>query len=103
MIAAVELLIADTQSAWLDREEFTDVFVYEHEDKDKAVIDWRKAREWFDSGYFGDSNVNNLSRSILEFAIALGEERYFFDVMDNQRRSALAAATARVTAPLIGL
>ncbi|MEV6032742.1 hypothetical protein AB0L65_16395 [Nonomuraea sp. NPDC052116] len=37
MIAAVELLIADTQSAWLDKEEFTDVFVYEHEDKDKAV------------------------------------------------------------------
>ncbi|MFI9842260.1 hypothetical protein ACIHFD_34860 [Nonomuraea sp. NPDC051941] len=74
---------------------------------DTATIGGNAARLWFDEMLdkddrnFTDRYKNQLA--FFNFAIALGEGRYRFDDMDDQRRSLLAAATARATAPMIGL
>ncbi|MER6005882.1 hypothetical protein ABT120_45570 [Nonomuraea angiospora] len=69
---------------------------------DPAPVGWgRPGGSSWPPGRTRSSRKNQLA--FFNFAIALGEGRYRFDDMDDQRRSLLAAATARATAPMIGL
>ncbi|MEV4806798.1 hypothetical protein AB0K18_42960 [Nonomuraea sp. NPDC049421] len=95
--AALELLIADDHSRWLDNETFTAMCVYEN--NDRAYINWRGARDAFDNGAFDKSSTTE--RAILDYAIALGEDRFKFHLMDDRQRALLAAATVRAIDPII--
>jgi hypothetical protein len=95
--AAVELLISDIHSAWLDNERFVELCVFDT--ADDAYINWNTVRTAFDEGLFDKSSTTE--RAILDFAIALGEDHYRFAIMDDRQRALLAAATVRAIDPII--
>ncbi|MFI6603818.1 hypothetical protein ACIBHX_46945 [Nonomuraea sp. NPDC050536] len=95
--AAIELLIGDTHSAWLDNETFTDMCVYDNDDA--AYINWRAARDAFDNGAF--DMCSSSERAILDFAIALGEDRYRFNYMNDRQAELLAVAAIRAIDPKV--
>ncbi|MFD8563521.1 hypothetical protein ACWDOR_18910 [Streptosporangium canum] len=96
--AAVELLTADktddVHPGWLDIDEFTDLCVLD-DGHTSATIAWDRARAWFDS-----TNSDNWAFSIdfgfLDFAIALGENRFGLDDMDERRNLLVTALTRAI-------
>jgi hypothetical protein len=82
--AAIRLLIEDDHSAWLDNEVFTNACV--DDDGERAYIDWAAARTAFDNGAF--DRWASTERALLDFAIAIGEDRFGFSGM-NLRQTAL--------------
>ncbi|MGW0197082.1 hypothetical protein [Nonomuraea sp. NPDC003201] len=99
-IAAVELLIADPQSAWLDNDEFLEACVTDSIDQNMALIDWENARDFFDTGAFdapiGDGRAV-ANQALLDFAITLAEERFNLIFMNDQQRRLIVTALAQAT------
>ncbi|MEU6718250.1 hypothetical protein ABZ897_42860 [Nonomuraea sp. NPDC046802] len=83
--AAIRLLIEDAHSAWLDNKTFTDVCV--DDAGERAYIDWAAARTAFDNGVF-DRWASTTERRLLDFTIAIGEDRFGLSRM-NLRQTAL--------------
>ena len=86
--AAVELLIG--HETWIRRADFQRACV--EQDGREAWINWRKAREFVDSG----SVASTTEMAVLDLAVALGENRYRFSIMGpaNSRMIAQAVACA---------
>ena len=89
--AAVELLIA--HDVWLRRPEFRRTCVQPAYGGREHWISWSAACELFDAGEF--ANASTTERAVLDFAIALGEDRYYFGAMGMANTRLLVAATAR--------
>jgi len=88
--AAVELLIG--HGVWLRREEFLRACVHRTADG-HYWIDWDEARAAFDAGELHAASSTEVA--VLDFAIALGEDRYRFGFMGETNTRLLVDATAR--------
>ena len=86
--AAVELLIE--HETWIRRADFARAAI--EGNAREAWINWRKAREFVDSG----SAASTSEMAVLDLAVALGENRYRFSIMGpaNSRMIAQAVACA---------
>jgi hypothetical protein len=87
--AAVELLIA--HETWLSRRDFLAAAVRVRQPA-VAWINWRDAREAFDTGRFDQSSTTE--RAVLDLAITLGENRYQLHAMGAGNASLIATAVA---------
>jgi hypothetical protein len=85
--AAVELLIE--HETWIRRADFQRACVELH--AREAYINWRKAREFVDSG----SKASTTEMAILDLAVAIGENRYKFSIMGPANCRMIATAVAR--------
>jgi acetyl-CoA carboxylase beta subunit len=85
--AAVELLIE--HETWIRRAGFQRACV--EQDGREAWINWRKAREFADSG----SVASTSEMAVLDLAVAIGENRYRFSVMGSAHSQMIAQAVAR--------
>jgi hypothetical protein len=85
--AAVELLIE--HGTWIRRADFARACV--EQDGREAWINWRKAREFADSG----SVASTSQMAVLDLAVALGENRYKFSIMGPANSRMIAQAVAR--------
>ncbi len=90
--AAVELLIS--HDVWLRRTDlgFADTCV-QPTSEGHCCIDWRAARAAFEAGEF--TCASTTARAALDFAIALGEDRYRFNHMGATNAQLLIKATTR--------
>lgn len=103
--AAVELLIQ--HDYWLDSGHFRrhavgipdpDADPDANPDLDSiAVIRWSDARKAFDAGEFNASSTTQ--RSILDLAIALGEDRYKLQYLDGTNSRLVALAVTKAVRP----
>ncbi len=90
VIAAVELLI--WHEHWIRRPDFQRACIHDDTAIDGSMwINWRQAREFFDSGPRGSSS----ELAILDLAVALGENRYRLSIMGDAHSRAIAQAVAR--------
>ena len=91
--AAVELLIWHGGGGyWLRRPDFTAVCVERAGVPPRiATIDWRKAREFVESG----PGASTSEMAILDLAVALGENRYRLSIMGSAHSQAIADAVAQ--------
>ncbi|SEK64518.1 hypothetical protein [Nonomuraea pusilla] len=96
-IAAVELLIADTESGWFyhDEGDFVYYCVSDDRDNDTASIDWDEARRFFENADPDYEIANKIA--ILDFAIALIEDRFRLGFLSDQQRRLFATAAANAT------
>jgi hypothetical protein len=85
--AAVELLIE--HETWIRRPDFRRACI--HADTREAWINWRKAREFCDSGPVGSTS----ELAILDLAVALGENRYRLSIMGAAHSRMIVQAVAR--------
>ena len=85
--AAVELLI--WHETWIRRADFQRAAV--ERNAREAWINWRKAREFVDSG----SRASTSETAVLDLAVALGENRYKFSIMGPANSRMIAQAVAR--------
>lgn len=85
--AAVELLI--WHEMWLRRRDFATAAV-EKSARD-TVVDWRKAREFADSG----PGAATSELAILDLAVAIGENRYKLSIMGDAHAKAIVRAFAQ--------
>ncbi len=67
---------------------------------DELWIDWRAAREAFDSGEF--DRCSSTERAVLDLAIALGTDRYRLNAMGPANSQLIAHAVAAAVAPQRG-
>jgi hypothetical protein len=84
--AAVELLI--DHGFWLRRQDFTRLAV--HRDSGEAWINWRAAREFVNEGAVASTS----EMAILDLAVALGEDRFRFNIMGPNTSRMIARAVA---------
>ena len=85
--AAVELLIE--HETWIRRADFRLACI--ERDAHQAWVNWRKAREFVDSG----SVASTSETAVLDLAVALGEDRYRFSIMGPANSRMIAQAVAR--------
>jgi hypothetical protein len=85
--AAVELLIE--HETWIRRADFQRACV--EDNAREAWINWRKAREFADSG----SAASTSEMAILDLAVAIGENRYEFSIMGPANSRMIAQAVTR--------
>lgn len=85
--AAVYLLLK--HDCWLQRADFRRACVHAGSDGGHW-IDWRAARAAFDAGTFNRASSTELA--VLDFAIALGSDRYRFQAMGSANARALIDA-----------
>jgi hypothetical protein len=85
--AAVELLIE--HKTWIGRADFQRAAI--ERNAREAWINWRKAREFVDSG----STASTSEMAVLDLAVALGENRYRFSIMGPAHSRMIAQAVAR--------
>jgi len=85
--AAVELLIE--HETWIRRADFQRAAI--ECNAREAWINWRKAREFVDSG----STASTSEMAILDLAVAIGENRYRFSIMGLASSRMIAQAVAR--------
>ena len=85
--AAVELLIE--HGVWLHRPEFVDACI--NIGPEDAWVHWRKAREFIDADRLKASSTEI---AVLDFAVALGEDRYKLSQMGDSNSAALVRAVA---------
>ena len=85
--AAVELLIE--HEAWIRRADFQRACI--EKNAREAWINWRKAREFVDSG----SVASTSEMAVLDLAVALGENRFKFSIMGPANSRMIAQAVAR--------
>lgn len=89
--AAQELLIE--HGYWLGRRDFVDAALnYDHED-DAAMIWWSQARDFLDTS----PRASTTELAVLDFAIALGEDRYRFSAMGHAHRDLVRTAVRTAT------
>ena len=93
--AAVELLIE--HETWIRRGDFRRACV--ERDSREAWINWRKAREFADSG----PRASTSEMAVLDLAVALGENRYKFSIMGPANSRMIAQAVARALGEEAGL
>lgn len=86
--AALELLIE--HDFWLRRRDFVAATIGANAHGD-VWIDWRLARTEFSQDEF--EPCSSTQRAVLDFAIALGEDRYLFNRMGFGNSAALIRAT----------
>ena len=86
--AAVDLLIE--HGRWIGDRGFRDACV--HVEDRIAWIDWDDAREAFDAGRFGGASPSE--RGVLDYAIALAEDRYRLSSLDSRNAATVLDATA---------
>jgi hypothetical protein len=84
---AVELLIG--HETWIRQADFQRACV--ERDGREAWINWRKAREFVDSG----SVASTSEMAVLDLAVAIGEDRFKFSVMGPANSRMIAQAVAR--------
>lgn len=87
-LAALELLIE--HDFWLRRRDFINAAVATNTHGD-VWIDWRLARAEFSQDTF--EPCSSTQRAVLDFAIALGEDRYLFNRMGFGNAGVLVRAT----------
>ena len=85
--AAVELLIE--HETWIRRADFRRAAI--ECNAREAWINWRKAREFVDSG----SVASTSEMAVLDLAVALGENRYRFSIMGSAHSKMIVQAVAR--------
>ena len=85
--AAVELLIG--HETWIRRAGFQRACV--ERDGREARINWRKARQFVDSG----SVASTTEMAVLDLAVAIGENRYKFSIMGPANSRMIATAVTR--------
>jgi hypothetical protein len=83
--AAVELLI--WHQGWLGRSDFRKCLT-EHSAEGMVTVNWRKARSLVDS----EPRASTTELAVLDFAVALGENRYRLSSMGTAHRQAIADA-----------
>lgn len=83
--AAVELLIE--HGLWLRRQDFVRAAVRKNGD---TWIDWQEAREFVDAG----ARASTSEMAILDLAVALGEDRFRFNIMGPNHSRMIARAVA---------
>lgn len=89
--AAVELLV--WHEHWLHRPDFLGICV--DTDIDGITwINWTKARAAHDAGLRGSTS----ELAVLDFAIALGEDRYRFNIMGDAHSKAIVQAITNALA-----
>jgi hypothetical protein len=87
--AAIELLI--WHEHWIRRPDFQCACVHDDTAIDgSAWVNWREAREFFDSGPQGSAS----ELAILDLAVALGENRYRLGIMGHAHSQAIVQAVA---------
>jgi hypothetical protein len=87
--AAVELLI--WHEHWIRRQSFQQACIHDDSAIDGSMwINWRQAREFFDSGPRGSSS----ELAILDLAVALGENRYRLSIMGDAHSRTIVQAVA---------
>lgn len=89
--AGVQLLL--WHEHWLRRKDFLDAAVSSYTNDDgqlNVTISWRKAREAFDRGDFDRASTSELA--VLDLAIALGTDRFRFNIMGDAHASAVLNA-----------
>jgi hypothetical protein len=85
--AAVELLC--WHEHWLRRQSFQQACIHDDTAIDCSMwINWRQAREFYDSGPRGSSS----ELAILDLAVALGENRYRLSIMGDAHSRAIVQA-----------
>lgn len=89
--AAVELLIE--HGTWLHRPEFVNACIRGQDGE--AWIVWRTAREFVDAG---NLKASATEVAVLDFAVALGEDRYKLDRMGDFNATAIVRAVATALA-----
>lgn len=87
--AAVDLLIE--HDLWLRRPDFTRACVRFR--GAEAWIDWQAARAFVDAGTVASTS----EMSVLDLAVALGENRYRLSIMGAANSRSIATAVARAT------
>lgn len=87
--AAVELLI--DHDHWLRNGHFVRACVRTSRSDGTVWIDWRAARDTYERGLIGSST----ELAVLDYAIALGENRYRLAAMDRTNSRLLITATTR--------
>jgi hypothetical protein len=85
--AAVELLI--DHETWIRRADFQRAAM--ERNAGEAWINWRKAREFVDSGWTASAS----EMAVLDLAVAIGENRYRFSIMGPANSRMIATAVAR--------
>jgi hypothetical protein len=85
--AAFELLIE--HETWIRRADFQRACV--ERDSGEAWINWRKAREFVDSG----SVASTTEMAVLDLAVAIGENRFKFSIMGPAHSRMIATSVAR--------
>jgi hypothetical protein len=85
--AAVELLIE--HETWIRRAGFQRACI--EQGAHEAYIDWRKAREFADSG----PRASTSEMAVLDLAVALGENRFKFSIMGPANSRMIATAVVR--------
>lgn len=88
--AAIQLL--DWHGHWLNSRAFLDSCVHASPEDEWAYVNWREARDAHDAGTFTPASTTELA--ILDFAIALGEDRYRLNLMGDKHATALVTALA---------
>lgn len=86
--AAVDLLIE--HGHWIGNRAFQDACMYV-EDR-VAWIDWPEARSAFDADRFGGASPSE--KGVLDYAIALAEDRYSLSSLDTHNATTVLDATA---------
>ncbi|MEO3870416.1 hypothetical protein ABGB18_16505 [Nonomuraea sp. B12E4] len=89
--AGLELLIADTESAWLDKQDFIDTCI--DDDGDVAHIDWIAVKKELDTVPF-KLGGNEIAYIVLEWAAFIANEDNW-NYLDNQRAKLIVEATNR--------
>ena len=93
--AAVELLIE--HDTWIRRADFRRACI--ERNTREAWINWRKAREFIDSG----SVASTSEMAVLDLAVALGENRYRFSIMGPANSRMITQAVTRALGDEAGL
>ena len=93
--AAVELLIE--HDTWIRRADFRRACI--EKNSREAWINWRKAREFVDSG----SVASTSEMAVLDLAVALGENRFKFSVMGPANSRMITQAVTRALGDEAGL
>lgn len=85
--AAVELLVWHGGGGyWLRRADFTTAAV--HRGKYESTINWSSAREFVDAG----PRASTSEMAVLDFAVALGENRFHLSIMGDAHSRAIVNA-----------
>lgn len=90
---ALDLLIE--HDVWLRRNEFVYAPGLIKRSGETIYLMWPTARKLFDRGAFKADDVGTEDLNVLDFAIALGEDRYGFNKMGVNSAMLVTAAVAR--------
>lgn len=88
--AAVRLLIGHDRWA---RDETVVSFFMTFESDDRVTVNWAALRQQFDAGEFAYASTTE--KAVLDFAIALAEDRYRLSIMGDKNCALIREAVAQ--------